>query len=124
MSQCYRGVCGGWASYETIIQTEEDRKLWLEADPTLDNCDRSLPFTGCPTQGCGAGCCDGGRVAGVDYEDATVLSGATRCNCANCRCVECIGDHNDSPETHPPNQYPVRRRDESTTWSRLPAALT
>ena len=56
VSQCYRGVCGGWASYETVIQTEEDRKLWLEADPTLDNCDRSLSFTGCPTQGCGAGC--------------------------------------------------------------------
>ena len=57
--QCYRGVCGGWKAFDTVLASEAERQLWLRDDSTLNECDRSLTdpatgafYVGCPVAGC------------------------------------------------------------------------
>jgi hypothetical protein len=91
--QCYRGVCGGWRSFPSIIATEIERENWIKSDETLNDCRADANYIGCPpVDGCNSGCCRELTTSdSVADSTATVASVVCAVDCANCPCLECLG---------------------------------
>ena len=95
--QCYRGVCGGWKSFPTVIESEEAREQWISADPMLKNCDPNALdpdtgslYIGCPQAGCQN--CDSAVAHSEQDGTSTELITSVACASANCACAECLDE--------------------------------
>eukprot|EP01043_Picozoa_sp_COSAG02_P063958 COSAG02_NODE_9210_length_2288_cov_1.258566_1_plen_376_part_00 len=95
--QCFRGVCGGWKSFPTVIEDERQREEWIGSDPMLNDCDQGAVdrdtgslYIGCPQAGCEN--CDGAVSHAGDDGTSTELTTSVVCATANCRCMECLDE--------------------------------
>jgi hypothetical protein len=95
--QCYRGVCGGWKAFASVVEDERAREDWIRSDPMLNDCDPNAVdratgarYIGCPVGGC-ENCDD--AVAHTDANgEGTELITSVSCATANCRCSECLDE--------------------------------